>query len=317
MMTNATFGDNTHIAPVNRDTSDLGLFTIWQNLAKKHEKFGHPEKFISSIDKTKWMSFFLTVKDYPEFFQRLERMTGSRSGTGGAITLKDSPWEFSFVIYDRDYFPNQRDLNADVLWSDGLFGERIGTVVKKPMSECTGEEILTEFLYHLNMSDIQDEVLKHAYVSTCMMPYITSQFMPRKKTDRPRIVPEGCTNLAFIGQYVEVDDDVVFTIETSVRTPLEAVYMLTGLNKEIIEVNPSRYDIRYLVENFKKLSGIKGAITEKDLPKINPFKIKEQTAGLLKQLNDILPYYVMYPGKDKSVALKESVLHPEYPKAKE
>ncbi len=317
MMTNATFGDNTHIAPVNRDTSDLGLFTIWQNLAKKHEKFGHPEKFISSIDKTKWMSFFLTVKDYPEFFQRLERMTGSPSGTGGAITLKDSPWEFSFVIYDRDYFPNQRDLNADVLWSDGLFGERIGTVVKKPMSECTGEEILTEFLYHLNMSDIQDEVLKHAYVSTCMMPYITSQFMPRKKTDRPRIVPEGCTNLAFIGQYVEVDDDVVFTIETSVRTPLEAVYMLTGLNKDIIEVNPSRYDIRYLVENFKKLSGIKGAITEKDLPKINPFKIKEQTAGLLKQLNDIPPYYVMYPGKDKSVALKESVLHPEYPKAKE
>ena len=145
MMTNATFGDNTHIAPVNRDTSDLGLFTIWQNLAKKHEKFGHPEKFISSIDKTKWMSFFLTVKDYPEFFQRLERMTGSRSGTGGAITLKDSPWEFSFVIYDRDYFPNQRELNADVLWSDGLFGERIGTSVKKPMSECTGEEILTEF----------------------------------------------------------------------------------------------------------------------------------------------------------------------------
>ena len=210
------------------------------------------------------MRFFLTVKDYPEFFQRLERITGSRSGTGGAITLKDSPWEFSFVIYDRDYFPNQRDLNADVLWSDGLFGERIGTVVKKPMSECTGEEILTEFLYHLNMSDIQDEVLKHAYVSTCMMPYITSQFMPRKKTDRPRIVPEGCTNLAFIGQYVEVDDDVVFTIETSVRTPLEAVYMLPGLNKDIIEVNPSRYDIRYLVENFKKLSGIKGAITEKE-----------------------------------------------------
>ena len=91
-------------------------------------------------------------------------------------------------------------------------------------------------------------------------------------------IPEGCTNLAFIGQYVEIDDDVVFTIETSVRTPLEAVYMLTGLNKDIIEVNPSRYDIRYLVENFKKLSGIKGAITEKDLPKINPFKIREQTA---------------------------------------
>ena len=36
---------------------------------------------------------------------------------------------------------------------------------------------------------------------------------------------------------------MVFTIETSVRTPLEAVYMLTGLDKEIIEVNPARYDL--------------------------------------------------------------------------
>lgn len=67
LMTNSTFGDNTHVAPTNRNMEDLGLFTIWQNLAKKHEKFGHPEKFIDPIDKTKWMSYFVTVKDYPEF----------------------------------------------------------------------------------------------------------------------------------------------------------------------------------------------------------------------------------------------------------
>jgi myosin-crossreactive antigen len=46
-----------------------------------------------------------------------------------------------------------------------------------------------------------------------MMPYITSQFMPHKISDRPRIVPDGCTNLAFIGQYVEVPGDAVFTVE--------------------------------------------------------------------------------------------------------
>ena len=80
--------------------------------------------------------------------------------------------------------------------------------------------------------------MKHTYVSTCMMPYITSQFMPRTSKDRPKIVPEGCTNLAFIGQYVEVDGDVVFTIETSVRTPLEAVYKLTGLKKSLSSFIP-------------------------------------------------------------------------------
>jgi len=31
-------------------------------------------------------------------------------------------------------------------------------------------------------------------------------------------VPEGSTNLAFIGQFAEVSDDVVFTLQYSVRT---------------------------------------------------------------------------------------------------
>ena len=137
MMTNASYGDNTHIAEINRDTEDMGLFTVWKNLATRNKKFGNPDKFLSHIDKTKWMSFFLTVEDYPEFFERLEKMTGSKSGTGGGITFMDSGWEMSLVIYDRDYFPDQREKNRDVLWGDGLFGERIGSYIKKPIIDCS------------------------------------------------------------------------------------------------------------------------------------------------------------------------------------
>ena len=43
------------------------------------------------------------------------------------------------------------------------------------------------------------------------------------------MIPEGCVNLAFIGQFVELPLDVVFTVETSVRTALMAVWGLTGL----------------------------------------------------------------------------------------
>lgn len=320
MMTKARYGDNTHIAETDRSTDDLGLFTIWKNLARRNKKFGNPDKFLGNIDKTKWMSFFLTVEGYPQFFDRLEKMTGSKRGTGGGITFMDSGWEMSLVIYDREYYPDQKQKNRDVLWGDGLFGERIGSYIKKPMAECTGNEIIEEMLYHFNMLDMKDDVLKHAYVSTCMMPYITSQFMPRKEIDRPKIIPDGCTNLAFIGQYVEVPRDVVFTIETSVRTPLEAVYMLTGLDKEIIEVNPARYDLRYMVERVKKFAGIKGEIKETDIPKINPVKLffarKKLKKLILKKLNDIPPYYIMYPGRDKSVALKDSVFSPQFPKYK-
>jgi oleate hydratase len=44
MATNSAFGDNKTVAPINRDKADLGVFTLWQNLAAKNEKFGHPEK---------------------------------------------------------------------------------------------------------------------------------------------------------------------------------------------------------------------------------------------------------------------------------
>lgn len=186
------------------------------------------------------------------------------------------------------------------------------------MAECTGNEIIEEMLYHFGMLDMKDEVLAHSHISTCMMPYITSQFMPRKESDRPTIIPKDCTNLALIGQYVEVPRDVVFTIETSVRTPLEAVYMLTCLDKEIIEVNPARYDLRYIKERVMKFGGMKGKITKEDLPKINPLKLWLGKAKLIKELlkkaNEIPPYYIMYPGRDKSIALKDSVLKPQFPK---
>ena len=41
MMTNASYGDNTHIAEINRDTEDMGLFTVWKNLAARNKKFGN------------------------------------------------------------------------------------------------------------------------------------------------------------------------------------------------------------------------------------------------------------------------------------
>ena len=132
MMTNARFGDNTHIAETCRDMENMGLFTIWKNLAAKDQKFGHPEKFLNYIDKSKFMTFFLTVKDYPEFFERLERKTGSRPGTGGCITVMDSGWDLSLFVYDRDYFPNQRANNEDVMFCYGLFGERDGNYIQKP-----------------------------------------------------------------------------------------------------------------------------------------------------------------------------------------
>ena len=312
MVQNCTFGDNTTVPPIDRSLEDRGLFTLWERLAKKHEKFGHPEKFISDIEKTKWMSFFPTIKGYPQFIKRLEGLTGSKAGTGGAISIKDSAWEIGLILHHKPFFPDQAE-DEDVFWGNGLFGERVGDYIKKPMHECTGEEIMTEVLYHLGLLDMKNGLLAHTSVSTCMMPYINSQFMPRKVTDRPRGVPSGCTNLGFIGQYVEVKDDAVFTAETSVRTAMEAVYALTKLDRDVPEVYPSRYDIRCAIGHMKRFSGVKGKFTEADLPKIHPLMLVGLKKKIVEALNSVPLFPCLYTGRDQSVAEKESVLHPQYP----
>ncbi|WP_300558334.1 oleate hydratase [Companilactobacillus sp.] len=309
---NSTFGDNNTVAETNIDTTDMGTFTIWKNLAKKDEKFGHPEKFLGQIDKTKWISFFPTVKGYPEFFKRIERLSGSPAGTGGLMVFKDSNWDLSFEIHHKPFFPYQAE-DEEVGWGYGLYGENEGNYIKKRMWDCTGDEIMTELLYHLGMLDIKDEVLAHTYMSTAMMPYCTAQFMPRELGDRPLVIPAGCTNLALLGQFVEIKDDVVFTVETSVRTALEAVYGLLDIEKDVIEVNPSRYDIRYLLERVKRFAGIKGDVKPSDLPEIDPAELPQLEAALLKMINDVPPYYQMYLGRDQTIPTKKSVLHPEAP----
>lgn len=86
-----------------------------------------------------------------------------------------------------------------------------------------------------------------------MMPYITSQFMPRAIADRPKVFPEGCTNLALIGQYVELPGDVVFTVETSIRTAMMAAYGLLKLDRPVTPLYEPHWDIRIITMCLKKM----------------------------------------------------------------
>ena len=98
------------------------------------------------------------------------------------------------------------------------------------MKDCTGKEITEEWLYHLGVpvEDIEDLAEHSAVCVPTMMPYITAFFMPRTKGDRPDVIPDGCVNFAFLGQFAETPRDTVFTTEYSVRTAMEAVYGLLG-----------------------------------------------------------------------------------------
>ncbi len=135
------------------------------------------------------------------------------------------------------------------MWLYGLFTDKPGNYIKKPMRECTGKEICEEWLYHIGVpeSEISELAEKSANTVPCMMPYITAFFMPRAAGDRPVVVPEGAVNFAFIGQFAETPRDTIFTTEYSMRTGMEAVYTLLDIDRGVPEVWGSCFDIRVLL----------------------------------------------------------------------
>ena len=83
------------------------------------------------------------------------------------------------------------------------------------------------------IGEAEDRVIAAANCIPCGLPYITSQFMPRRAGDRPAVICEDIKNLAFIGQYCEVPDDTVFTVEYSIRTAQTAVYALLAHDRRV------------------------------------------------------------------------------------
>ena len=159
----------------------------------------------------------------------------------------------SFTCNRQPHFPEQPD-DVLVLWVYALFMDKQGNYVKKTMPECTGNEILAELCYHLGIVDQLDNVIENTITRISFMPYITSMFMPRAKGDRPRVVPEGYKNLAVVGQFVETNNDVVFTIESSARTGRLAVYKLLNIDKQVPDLSPLQYDSRHLIKGAKTLN---------------------------------------------------------------
>jgi oleate hydratase len=90
-----------------------------------------------------------------------------------------------------------------------------------------------------------------------MMPFITSQFLPRQQGDRPQILPEGSTNLAFVGQFCELPEDVVFTVEYSIRSAQAAVNALLGLKRPPPAVYQGKFDPRVLFRAFGALHDLR------------------------------------------------------------
>ena len=276
---NSTLGSQNKKAEFNYEIKPGGGWDMWRKIAKQDKSFGNPDKFCSNPEESNWMSATVTTLDdkIPPYIEKICKRNpfSGKVVTGGIVTVKDSNWLLSWTFNRQPQFRSQPK-NQLCGWIYGLFSDKPGNYIKKPMRECTGKEICMEWLYHLGVPTDQIEKLATNSANTvpCMMPYITAFFMPRQLGDRPLVVPKGSVNFAFLGQFAETKRDTIFTTEYSIRTAMEAVYTLLDIDRGVPEVWGSVYDIRDLLNATVKLRDGK-PITDMKLNLIERFIMKK------------------------------------------
>lgn len=279
----SSYGDQTHAPDLSHIVNGKGeSWDLWKNIAKqaKHDEYGHPDVFCSDTEATNWMSATVETSN-EDIIQHIINICkrDPRAGkvtTGGIVTVKDSVdnWFLSWTINRQPQFKFQNK-DTILVWLYALHTDTEGNYIKKAMRDCTGEEICQEWLYHIGMDEnkIKDYSENACNTTTCFMPYINAFFQPRKNVDRPKVVPEGAVNFAFIGQFAETPRDTIFTTEYSMRTGMESVYTLLNVDRGVPEVWGSQYDIREL---------LRAAYYAVDKKKINELPLNFKEKMLLK-----------------------------------
>ena len=255
---NSAMGSQNTPAPYNPEIKPGGGWDMWRRIAAQSPEFGNPDKFCYDSELCNWMSATVETLDqriipYITNICKRDPFTG-KVVTGGIVSVKDSSWLLSWTINRQPQFRSQPKDHC-LVWVYALFNDRPGDYVKKPMRDCTGKEICMEWLYHIGVPENEIEELAENSANTVpvMMPYIDAFFMPRNDTDRPKVVPDGAVNFAFIGQFAETARDTIFTTEYSIRTGMEAVYTLLNVDRGVPEVWGSTYDVRDLLNATVKL----------------------------------------------------------------
>ena len=198
---------------------------LWKKIAAQDDAFGHPEVFCSDPEQTNWMSATVTTLDerIVPYIQNICQRDPFSGGvvTGGSVTARDSNWLLSWTFNRQPQFRDQPKGQL-VGWLYGLFSDKPGNYIKKPMRDCTGKEICMEWLYHLGVPDAEIADLAEHSAKTAV-------------------------NFAFLGQFAETPRDTIFTTEYSIRTGMEAVYTLLDIDRGVPEVWGSTYDVRELL----------------------------------------------------------------------
>lgn len=224
---------------------------LWEKIAKNNKSFWNPKVFTKDTKKTWWTSFTVTFKK--DVMEKLMKAYIEDKHTAFSwTTIVDSGWFITILFHLDNYFINQDD-NTIVAWGYVLSPEKKWNFIKKKIKDCNWKEIMEELIYQLWWEKNKDKILKNSVCIPDYTPYVTSQFVATKKWDKPEVVPWESWNFAFLWQFVEIKDDVVFTVDYSIRTAQKAVYELLKINKNYTKIPNFLFNPK-VIYNFIKTS---------------------------------------------------------------
>lgn len=229
VISGATTGTNDtppslELMETNKNLNDNWL--LWLELSSKDSKFGNPYNFCTRVDESRQESFTVTLKNNTQFFERFVQLIGDEPGTGTFVTLKHSSWLLNLSLPQQPMFPDQ-PVDVQVFWGYAAFPEKEGDYVKKPMLKCSGEEIMTEILHQLQFPI--EGILQGSITIPCVMPRKSAPLLRRDGCDRPLVVPDGMRNMAMIGHFVEIPNEMPVSMDYCVRGAQMAINHLMGL----------------------------------------------------------------------------------------
>ncbi|KAJ6185420.1 hypothetical protein N7519_006721 [Penicillium mononematosum] len=203
VISGATTGTNESPPSLELMECDKNLddnWLLWLELSSKDSKFGNPYNFCTRVGESRQESFTVTLKNNTQFFERFPAATA--------------------------YVPDQ-PVDVQVFWGYAAFPEKEGDYVKKPMLKCSGEEIMTEILHQLQFPI--EGILQGSITIPCLMPRKSAPLLRRDGCDRPLVVPDGMRNMAMIGHFVEIPNEIPVSMDYCVRGAQMAINHLMGL----------------------------------------------------------------------------------------
>lgn len=263
----ATLGDFETPAPENMDYGAAS--SLWKKASKRFYNVGNPDKFFADRNASEWVSFTLTTRDHI-LLNEITRITTQIPGNALNSFVSNSPItplgqkdvNMSIVVHHQPHFTTQKP-NETVIWGYFLYPRRRGEFVDKQYIKMNGKEMLQELIGQLskvdpgpgNIRDKEAEIMASVINNIPVyMPYASALFNNRAKTDRPKVIPQHSTNLAFTGEFVEQPYQMVFTEQSAVRSGEIAAFHFAGIPMSRLVPTP-RYDkdLKTLARAAKKM----------------------------------------------------------------